>query len=239
MYRETHLRSVAKAISYRVLGSVATGALVLAFTGQLGVAAAVGGLEALAKLALYFVHERVWDRLRYGRHIARPTVIWFTGLSGAGKSTVAKAVAEALSKRGYKVEQLDGDIIRSLFPTTGFTRPERDAHIRRVGYLASRLEQNGVFVVASLVSPYEESRRFVRSLCKNFVEVYVSTPLAECERRDVKGLYAKARAGTIQNFTGVSDPYEPPTAPEVTLDTSGESLEQSVQLVMKRLEPNL
>lgn len=239
MYRETHLRSVIKAISYRVIGSVATALLVLLFTGKFGVAAAVGSLEAVAKVAIYFVHERVWDKLRFGRHLIRPTVVWFTGLSGAGKSTVAKAVAESLAKRGFKVEQLDGDTIRSLFPTTGFTRPERDAHVRRVGYLASRLEQNGVFVVASLVSPYEESRRFVRTLCKNFVEVYVSTPLAECERRDVKGLYAKARAGEIQNFTGVSDPYEPPTAPEVTVDTSGQTLEQSVQLVMKQLEPNL
>lgn len=239
MYRESNLRSVIKAISYRVLGSAATGLLVLVFTGKWGVAAAVGGLEALAKLVLYFVHERIWDKLRFGRHLIRPTVIWFTGLSGAGKSTVATGVAESLARRGYKVEQLDGDTIRSMFPTTGFTRPERDAHVRRVGYLASRLEKNGVFVVASLVSPYEESRRFVRSICENFIEVYVATPLQECERRDVKGLYSKARAGEIQNFTGVSDPYEPPTAPELTLDTTGQTLEQSVGKVMERLAPYL
>lgn len=167
------------------------------------------------------------------------SVIWFTGLSGSGKSTVAAGVAEALRGRGGKVEQLDGDLIRSIFPATGFTRPDRDAHIRRVGYLASRLEYHGVFVVASLVSPYEDSRRFVRSLCQHFLEVYVATPLAECERRDVKGLYAKARAGQLQNFTGISDPYEPPASPEVTLDTSKQTVAQSVDQVMERLAQRL
>ena len=122
--------------------------------------------------------------------------------------------------------------MRDIFPATGFTRPERDAHIRRVGYLASTLEKNGVFVVASFVSPYEASRQFVRSLCSNFVEVYVATPLEECERRDVKGLYARARRGEIANFTGIDDPYEPPASPELVIDTRrrppGEPLRQSL-----------
>ncbi len=117
------------------------------------------------------------------------------------------------------VEYLDGDAMREIFPTTGFTRAERDAHLRRVGYLASRLEEHGVIVVASFVSPYRESRDFVRGLCRNFVEIYVATPLEECERRDVKGLYARARRGEIRNFTGIDDPYEPPEHPELTLDT--------------------
>lgn len=239
MYRESSVRSVVKTLSWRVLATLTTAVLVYAFTGQLKLAALVGGLEVLAKMVLYFVHERAWDKLTYGRHLIQPSVIWFTGLSGSGKSTVAKGVADALKAKGVKVEHLDGDTIRSIFPATGFTRPDRDAHIRRVGYLASRLEQNGVFVVASLVSPYEDSRRFVRSLCQHFVEVYVATPLEECEKRDVKGLYAKARAGQLQHFTGISDPYEPPTSPEVTLDTSKATLEQSVQQVMERLAPRL
>jgi adenylylsulfate kinase len=148
-------------------------------------------------------------------------VIWFTGLSGSGKSTVAVHVADELRKSGVPVEMLDGDAIRSVFPQTGFTREERDAHVRRVGFLASRLEFHGVTVIASFVSPYRESRDFVRSLCREFVEVYVSTPFEECERRDVKGLYAKARRGEIRNFTGLDDPYEPPRSPELELDTSG------------------
>jgi len=128
---------------------------------------------------------------------------------------------------GLPVEELDGDAIRARFPSIGFTRAERDAHIRRVGALASALEQNGVSVVASLISPYEDSRRFVRGLCRNFVEVYVSTPLDVCEQRDVKGLYAKARAGGVSHFTGIDDPYEPPVSPELVLDTSGVSVEHA------------
>ncbi|HKP29371.1 MAG TPA: adenylyl-sulfate kinase [Gemmatimonadales bacterium] len=180
----------------------------------------------MAKALLYWIHEGFWDRLSFGKRAVEPAVIWFTGLSGSGKSTVADSVAEALVSRGLKVERLDGDSIRKLFPQTGFTREERDEHLRRVGFLASTLEKQGVFVVASFVSPYEDSRRFVRGLCRNFIEVYVSTPLEECERRDSKGLYARARRGEIANFTGVSDPYEPPRSPEVVIDTTGAPVEE-------------
>ena len=121
-------------------------------------------------------------------------MLWFTGLSGSGKSTIARRVAAELRRQGRRVEYLDGDLIREIFPATGFTRAERDAHIRRVGWLASRLEHHGVIVVASLVSPYGVPQ-FVRGLCRRFLEIWVSTPFEECERRDVKGLYARARRG--------------------------------------------
>jgi 3'(2'), 5'-bisphosphate nucleotidase len=150
----------------------------------------------------------------------RPSVVWLTGLSGSGKSTIAAPLVDALRQRGARVELLDGDAIREVFPSTGFTRPERDAHIKRVGYLASRLEAHGITVVASLVSPYRESRRFVRGLCRRFVEVHVATPIEECERRDPKGLYRKARAGEVANFTGLDDPYEAPESAEVVIDTA-------------------
>ena len=146
-------------------------------------------------------------------------VLWFTGLSGSGKSTIAKLVVDLLAARGRAVEYLDGDEIREVFPATGFTPPERDAHVRRVGWVASRLERHGVVTVAALISPYETSRAFVRGLCRRFVEIYVSTPFDECARRDVKGLYAKAKAGEIRNFTGLDDPYEPPVTPEIVIDT--------------------
>jgi adenylylsulfate kinase len=164
-----------------------------------------------------------------------PAVLWFTGLSGSGKSTIATRVQEELVRRGVEVEYLDGDAMREVFPNTGFTRPEREEHLRRVGYLASRLEAHGVTVVASFVSPYRESRDFIRRLCRNFVEIYVATPLEECERRDVKGLYARARRGEIRNFTGIDDPYEPPEHPELTLDTRALSLDQCVAKVLDRL----
>ena len=163
-------------------------------------------------------------------------VLWFTGLSGSGKSTIARRVVEALERRGQAVEYLDGDAIRDLFPGTGFTRPERDGHIRRVGWVASRLEAHGVTVVASLVSPYVESRRFVRGLCRRFVEIWISTPFEECARRDVKGLYARARAGELRNLTGLDDPYEPPDRPELVIDTTGLAVEEAVRRVMEYLD---
>jgi adenylylsulfate kinase len=153
----------------------------------------------------------------------RPAVVWLTGLSGAGKSTIAGELARRLETLGSAVELIDGDAMRTLFPGTGFTRAERDAHVRRVGYLASRLEAHGVTVVASLISPYRDSRAFVRSLCTRFVEVHVATDLAECERRDPKGLYARARAGEIPNFTGLDDPYEAPERPGIVVDTTIET----------------
>jgi 3'(2'), 5'-bisphosphate nucleotidase len=167
--------------------------------------------------------------------VSEGRVLWFTGLSGSGKSTIAKRVVQALEASATPVEYLDGDAIRELFPATGFTRPERHAHIRRVGWLASRLERHGVTVVAALVSPYEESRRFVRGLCRRFTEIWVSTPLAECERRDAKGLYARARAGEVAHFTGLGDAYEPPSSPELTIDTTGLSVDDAVATVVRYL----
>lgn len=164
----------------------------------------------------------------------RSAVLWFTGLSGSGKSTIGERVAEGLVQRGEPVEHLDGDTVRDLFPT-GFTKPERDLHVRRMAYLASRLEQHGVTVVASFISPYAESRDFARKLCRNFMEIYVATPLEECERRDLKGLYARARRGEITQFTGLDDPYEPPERPELTLDTRFVSVAQASHLVLEEL----
>jgi adenylylsulfate kinase len=166
---------------------------------------------------------------------SKAAVLWFTGLSGSGKSTVANHVYETLKCRGTESEYLDGDAIRSVFPMTGFTRDERNEHIRRTGFLASRLEAHGVTVVASFVSPYRESRDFVRGLCGNFIEIYVATPLEECERRDVKGLYARARRGEISNFTGISDPYEVPEHPEISFDTRTVSVEEAAARILERL----
>ena len=238
MYNESHTRSLAKALSWRILGTVSTSLLVLLFTRRLALSLAVGAVEFVSKIGLYWVHERAWDRVRTGRRQVRPAVLWFTGLSGSGKSTIAARVLQELEGRGCKVERLDGDSIRDIFPQTGFTRADRDAHVRRVGYLASRLERHGVFVVASLISPYEDSRRFVRGLCTNFIEIHVATPLEECERRDVKGLYAKARQGEITNFTGIDDPYEPPLDAELTIDTQLVSVEEAAAMVLSRLDGN-
>jgi adenylylsulfate kinase len=162
-------------------------------------------------------------------------VLWFTGLSGSGKSTIAERVHEALRRGGTEVEYIDGDALREVFPKTGFTREEREEHLKRTGYMASRLAAHGVTVIASFVSPYRASREFIRRLCPGFTEIYVATPLEECERRDVKGLYARARRGEIRNFTGIDDPYEVPEHPELTLDTRALSVDQCVARVLDRL----
>lgn len=166
-----------------------------------------------------------------------PFVLWFTGLSGSGKSTIANQVYASLIERDIKAERLDGDDIRSIFPDTGFDKAGRMAHIARVGYLASVLERNGICSIVSLISPYREARDRVRKRCVRFIEVHVSTPLAICEERDVKGLYAKSRRGEIRGFTGVDDPFEEPEHPELVIDTSRQTVGESVAAVMQHIEP--
>lgn len=173
------------------------------------------------------------DRPREAR---QPFVLWFTGLSGSGKSTIADRVRRSLQARGIKVERLDGDEIRAVFPDTGFDRAGRMAHIARVGYLASVLERNGICTVVSLISPYREAREEVRQRCGRFIEVHVSTPLDVCEERDVKGLYARSRRGEISGFTGIDDPYEAPEDPELRIDTSRLTVAESAAIVMNHVE---
>ena len=193
-------------------------------------------MEVVAKLVLYFIHERVWDRIRWGKRELSPFVLWFTGLPSSGKSTLADEVAQQLKERGLKLERLDGDVVRGIFPKTGFSREDRNMHIRRIGFLCSILEKNGVCPVASFVSPYRESRDFVRSLTQNFIEIHVATPVEECEKRDVKGLYKKARAGEIKQFTGIDDPYEEPLHPELTIETHKETVKASAEKVINYLK---
>lgn len=162
--------------------------------------------------------------------------VWFTGLSGAGKTTISRAVEEKLRAQDLKLEILDGDIVRTnLTKGLGFSREDRDENIRRIGFVSHLLTRNGVIVLVSAISPYRSTRDEVRQRIRDFVEVYVNAPLAVCEERDVKGLYKKARAGEIANFTGISDPYEPPEAPEIICNTSEEELEESVAKVIEGL----
>jgi adenylylsulfate kinase len=166
-------------------------------------------------------------------------VVWLTGLSGAGKSTIAEALATELRTEGTcggRIEILDGDLVRThLSKGLGFSREDRDINVARIAFVAHLLARNGVAVLVSAISPYKVTRQDARRLIGDFVEVHVAPPLDECIRRDTKGLYKKALAGEIPQFTGISDPYEPPDAAEVTLDTSTIDLRASVQRVTAKL----
>lgn len=236
MYYESRTRSFLKTISWRFWASLTTIALVFLFTGHVEAAFAVGSFEVVLKLVLYYFHERTWDMVSLGRYTRTPFVLWFTGLPCSGKSTLGRRTYEELKRRGYEAEWLDGDVMRQSFPGTGFSKDERNRHVRRVGFIASLLEGRGVTVVCSFVSPYEEAREKVRAMCSHFALVHVSTPLEACEKRDVKGMYKKARAGIIQQFTGVDDPYEEPLNPMLRIDTSQHTLDESVKMVLAKLE---
>ena len=162
--------------------------------------------------------------------------VWLTGLSGSGKSTVANLLASRLRGAGAKVEVLDGDVVRTnLSKGLGFSKEDRDTNIRRIGFVCGLLTRNGVIAIAAAISPYRSIREEVRASIANFVEVFADCPLETLVARDVKGLYKKALAGEIKNFTGVSDPYEAPTSPEVRIDTARETSEQSTDAVWNYL----
>jgi adenylyl-sulfate kinase len=167
----------------------------------------------------------------------RGATIWLTGLPCSGKSSIARLAAAELQRRGRRVEILDGDAVREqLSRGLGFSREDRDTNVQRIAFVAQLLTRHGVIVLVAAISPYAQARSEARARIGDFIEVRVDCPLAECERRDVKGLYAKARAGTIAAFTGVSDPYEAPTAPELVLQTLEHSPEQSARQLLGYLE---
>ena len=163
-------------------------------------------------------------------------VLWFTGLSGAGKSTLAEAIAPRLRAAGRKVEILDGDVVRThLSRGLGFSREDRDLNVARIAFVAHLLQRNGVIVITAAISPFRQTRDDARKLIGDFVEIHIAPPLEECIRRDVKGLYQKAIAGDIQQFTGISDPYEEPMAPELRIDTSRVSVDEGVARIFAKL----
>jgi len=163
--------------------------------------------------------------------------LWLTGLPGAGKTTIAVALEAVLRERGVLVERLDGDTVRQgLTRDLGFSKADRDKNIERVTFVAKLLSRNGVGVIASFISPYREAREIVRRETTHYIEVFVDAPIDVCADRDVKGLYAKAFAGELKDFTGVDDPYEAPEAAEITLHTDRETVEESVRTILEYLE---
>ncbi len=182
------------------------------------------------------VNEKKWSK----KNTKDGFTLWFTGLSGSGKSAVADRVANRLEEEhDHLVERLDGDIVRQhLTKDLGFTKEDRDTNIERVSFVAKLLSRNGISVLASFISPYIARRNKTRDMVTNFIEVHVHCPVSVCEERDVKGLYEMARNGEIDNFTGISDPYEDPEDPEIKLNTHKETIDESVQNVIDYLKEN-
>ena len=182
----------------------------------------------------------VKDRRQANKH--QSCLLWFTGLSGSGKSTIANEVEKALFKSGIHTYSLDGDNVRSgINKDLSFAPQDRTENIRRIGEIANLMVDAGLVVLAAFVSPYKKDREAVRHIVKdiNFVEIYISTPLEECERRDTKGLYKKARAGEIKNMTGINAPYEAPEHPDITINAATQSIESAVNTIINYLTPKL
>jgi adenylylsulfate kinase len=239
MQYETKKRSILKAISWRTWATITTAVLVFIFTGKFALAITIGLLEVFAKMALYFIHERFWQKIRYGKKEVPAFVLWFTGLPASGKKELANRVYGKLKDLHLKVERIDSLDVRPLFPETGFSMAEVNRHVKRSGHLCAMLEKNGVIVVASFVSPYAESRQFARSVAKNFVEVYMKTTVEACEQRDSKGHYARARSGEYKDFPGVDAAYDVPDNPQITIEIDRITINDAVDQIMNYLRKNI
>lgn len=233
MYKDTNKRSIAKGISWRVVATTTTIIIVYLFFGRLDLAIAAGLLETVAKVALYWAHERAWFKIRWGRKKIEPFNLWFTGLPLSGKTTIANAVYKELEKLDIPLERIDSKDIRDVIPDIGFSREDRNRHMHRVGHLIKTLQNNSISTVASFVSPYRESRKAIREMVKNNIVVYVKADIETCKARDYKGKYEKALAGELQNFTGVNDIYEEPQHAEVVIDTDKLSVEEATLIIVK------
>ena len=238
MYKDTNKRSVLKGLSWRVFATTTTVIIVYIFFGRLDLAIAAGIMETVAKVALYWAHERIWMKIKWGRKKIEPFNLWFTGLPLSGKSTIADAVFEELAKLDIPLERLDSKDIRDVIPDVGFSREDRNRHMHRIGHLIKTLQNNSVSTVASFVSPYKESRKAIREMVKNNIVVYVKADIETCKARDYKGAYEKALKGEIKNFSGINDIYEEPKQAEIVIDTEKISVDEAVAIIVKYIKKN-
>jgi adenylylsulfate kinase len=232
MYRETNTRSVVKGISWRVVATTTTIIIVYVFFGRLDLAIAAGLIETVLKVALYWGHEKIWQKIHWGKKKIDPFNLWFTGLPLSGKSTIADKVYVELEKLHIPIERLDSKDIRDLIPDIGFSREDRNRHMHRIGFLIQKLQKNSISTVASFVSPYKESRKAIREMVKNNIVVYVKAEIETCKERDYKGVYEKAMAGELKNFSGINDVYEEPEHAEIVIDTETTSIDKAASLIV-------
>jgi adenylylsulfate kinase len=220
-----------KAIVYRFYSSFITFLIAYILTNNLVASISIGILDSIIKIFSYYAFDELWAKFTGFK--ATPAVIFLTGLSGSGKTTIAKALVEKYKKKAVVPVLLDGDEIRKVIHQTGFDEESRKKHNLNVGYMASLLESQGKVVIVSLISPYSDIRNEIRAMCKKFIEVYVCTDINVCIERDPKGLYAKAIAGEIKDFTGISAPYFAPEDPEVLIDTNVLTVREAVDKIFK------
>ena len=225
---------ILKAVIYRLYSTLLTFIISYIFTNNLIAALSIGLLDAIVKIFSYYFFDEIWARITGFK--VTPAVVFLTGLSGSGKTTIAKALMIQLKKKGIVPVMLDGDEIRKAIELTGFDEYSRKKHNLNVGYMASLFEGQGNIVIVSIISPYDDIRNKIREMCKNFIEVYVSTNIEVCIKRDTKGLYEKAIKGEIKEFTGISAPYYPPENPELILDTAALSVEECTNKIYNVLK---
>lgn len=232
MYKETNIRSVVKGITWRVVASTTTMIIVYFFFGSIELAIATGLLETVAKVVFYWGHEKIWQKVRWGRKRIEPFNLWFTGLPLSGKTTIADKVYKELEKLDIPIERIDSKDIRELIPDIGYTREDRNRHMKRIAHLIKTLQHNSISTVASFVSPYRESRKVVREMVNNNIVVYLKADIKTCKQRDYKGVYAKALKGELQNFSGINDVYEEPKHAEIVIDTDSVSIDEAVLMIV-------
>ena len=222
-----------KSIIYRPYSELVTFFVAWIITGQLKLSLFIGLADFIVKIFSYFIFDVLWKKFVVDKY--NPCVIWLTGLSGSGKTTISNAISDNLKQKGKKIILLDGDEIRNFFKT-GFDKQSRIEHNINVGKMASLFESQGFIVIVSLISPYAEARNKCRDMAKSFMEIYINTPLEVCEKRDVKGLYAKARSGEIKQFTGIDDVYEEPTHPFATINTNEKNIDECVEIILQSIQ---
>ncbi len=232
MYKETNLRLVVKGVSWRFVATATTIVIVYLFFGRLDLAVMAGIIETVLKVALYWIHEKFWQKIRWAKKRIKPFNLWFTGLPLSGKSTIADRVYEELKKFDIPMERIDSKDIRVLIPDIGFDRSDRIRHLKRIGHLIKTLQNNSVSTVVSFVSPYKEARDAVKDMTQNYIEIYVKASIESCKQRDYKGVYEKALNGELKNFTGISDIYEEPQNADLIIDTENEKIEESVRKIV-------
>ena len=238
MYKDTNKRSIVKGITWRIVATTTTILIVYFFFDRLDLAIAAGVIETILKVGLYWLHERIWLKIRWARKKIEPFNIWFPGISLSGKTTIGDLVYAELQKEDIPLERIDAKDIRDLIPNIGFTREDRNRHMHRIGYLIKTLQNNSVSTVASFISPYRESRKAIREMVKNNIVVYLKSDVETCQKRDYKGVYEKALSGEYQYFSGVNDVYEEPQRAEIVIDTRTTPIEESVQIIIKYIKKN-